>query len=157
MLFCAVILLSLYVATAHSQDFVCGYGLGGDEVTAAAAKEIASSLRSSSTDPIYVLPLFGKFKDQDDPITLNKLKDRDGKETQSSENLLDLDHKGSLAHFFMRCRMGHCRWRSTKVTATCWERGLSRNQRIGIPISARHLQTPLQRQIVILRGRGSLL
>ena len=98
MLFRVFILLSLYAATAHGQDFVCGYGLGEDGVIAASSEEIASYSSSSSTDPIYVLPLFGKFKDQKDPMDLNNLLDRDGKKTQSSANLLDLDHKGSLAH-----------------------------------------------------------
>ena len=106
MLFCVFMLLSLYVATAHSQDFVCGYGLAGDEVTATYREEIASYRSSSSTDPIYVLPLFGKFKDSIDPMDLNSLKDRDGNFNESVTNLLDSGHKGSLAHFFNEMSYG---------------------------------------------------
>lgn len=106
MLFRVFMLLSLYTATAYSQDFVCGYGLGEDGITAASSEEIASYHSSSSTDPIYVLPLFGKFKDQKDPMDLKKLKDRDGNFNESVANLLDLDHKGSLAHFFHEMSYG---------------------------------------------------
>ena len=105
MLFC-LLLLSLYAAAAHGQDFVCGFGLGEDEVTAMSEEEIAFYRSSSSTDPIKILPLFGKFKDQKDPVDLNALLDRDGKKTESSTNLLDLTHKGSLAHFFYEMSYG---------------------------------------------------
>ena len=106
MLFYLFMLLSLHAATAQSQDFVCGYGLAEDEVTAASQEEIASYRSSSSTDPIYVLPLFGKFKATSDPVNLNKLKDRDGNFNESVTNLLDPTHKGSLAHFFSEMSYG---------------------------------------------------
>ena len=103
MLFCAFMLLSLYAATAHGQDFVCGYGLGGEEATVTYHKDRNFYRGNSPTQkPIQVLPLFGKFKDMEVPewMDLSSLLDRKGVGNQSSANLLNPTHKGSLAHFY---------------------------------------------------------
>ena len=98
MLFLVFFLLGVYTSAAGSQDFVCGFGLETEEgVTGQFHSDNESFYQSGTVRPVL---LFGKLKDADDPFSLTKLKDRNGHETESSADLLDPTHVGSLAHYF---------------------------------------------------------
>ena len=108
--FSGVFFLGVYASAAGSQDFLCGFGLDAEGATGA-KRATGQSSRSPNfsfyqSGTVRPLILFGKLKSPDDPFSLTQLKDRNGNETQSSENLLDLDHKGSLAHFFNEMSYG---------------------------------------------------
>ena len=106
MLFC-VILLSLYAATEYSQDFVCGYGLAGGEVTGTSGHTV-DFYRGVATPKksVHVLPLLGKLQGARllYDIEHNTLKDRQGLNTaghaKSRKDLFDPAREGSLPHFF---------------------------------------------------------
>ena len=125
MLFGTLMLLSLYAASAHGQDFVCGYGLG-EEATGTYHGD--PFYRRGNTDPtklgeLLVLPLFGKFQSAADPsdINLKRLKDKDNGWTENIENLLKLGHKGSLAHYFNEMSYGTLKLKTPDPTvASKW-------------------------------------
>ncbi len=111
MLLGILMLLSFYAATAHGQDFVCGFGLGGEEEAGDAAMFPNATFYQNSTtaDPIKVLLLFGKFAGTADPKNLNtyKFSDRDGNTRLRSTQIVDPDVKGSLAHYFNEMSYGN--------------------------------------------------
>ncbi len=116
MIFVVLMLLSLYAATAHGQDFVCGYN---PEEGVEGASHGDPFYRRGNTDAaklgeILVLPLFGKFKGAADPpgINLKRLKDKDNGWTENIENLLKLGHKGSLAHYFNEMSYGTLKFKT---------------------------------------------
>ncbi len=128
MLFRVFMLLSLYVASAYSQDFVCGYDGGGDEVTGLSSHHIF--YRSSmATDPIKVLVLFGKFVGDSDRSDLRtyKFADRDNNTTRLSTQFVDPTVQGSLAHYFEKMSYGNLHLASADDDApTTWYEGTAK-------------------------------
>ena len=128
MLFRVFMLLSLYVASAYSQDFVCGYDGGGDEVTGLSSHYIF--YRSSmATDPIKVLVLFGKFAGDSDRSDLRtyKFADRDNNTTRLSTQFVDPTVQGSLAHYFENMSYGNLHLASADDDApTTWYEGTAK-------------------------------
>ena len=105
--FLVLLLVVLYAARAETQDFVCGFRPPPESEGASKAvqgtgdvveQEMDAYYRSGTIHPVIV---FGKFKDQDAPVNLSDpLLDREGLATQRVEDLLDIEHKGSIAHYF---------------------------------------------------------
>ena len=110
MLFVVFFLLGVYASAAGSQDFgfVCGFEPSREEGATGQIHDLDLSFYQSGT--VRPLILFGKLKsespDASDPFSLTQLKDRNGNETQSSANLLNPGHKGSLAHYFKEMSYG---------------------------------------------------
>ena len=114
MLFLVFFLLGVYASAAGSQDFgfVCGFGLDreagakGQSRQSGPLRPVNFSFYQSGT--VRPLILFGKLNspDDDDPFSLTQLKDRNGSATQSSADLLDPTHVGSLAHYFKEMSYG---------------------------------------------------
>ena len=69
-------------------------------------KSVSASVAFYQSGTVRPLILFGKLKDAADPFYLTKLKDRNGNETQSSADILNPDHVGSLAHYFKEMSYG---------------------------------------------------
>ncbi|MYC69496.1 MAG: hypothetical protein F4X17_02170, partial [Gemmatimonadetes bacterium] len=110
MLFMVFFFLGVYASAAGSQDFgfVCGFGLDREEGATGQIHDLYLPFYQGGT--VRPLILFGKLKsetpDASDPFSLTQLKDRNGNETQSSANLLNPGHKGSLAHYFNEMSYG---------------------------------------------------
>ena len=86
-----VLLMGIHASAADAQDFACGFGLDMEGATAQSSHTNHSYYRSSTPEqPIRPVLLFGKFKDAADPFSLTRLKDREGKWTESSANLLNV-------------------------------------------------------------------
>ena len=139
MLFRVFMLLSLYAATAHGQDFVCAYGLDGADVSGASSH--AGDYRSSTAaDPIELLILFGKFAGAADPSNLNtyKFADRANNTTRLSTQLVDPTTAGSLAHYFKEMSDEQLHLASTNVDVLKkWYEGTSKpNWTTGCPLLA---------------------
>ena len=112
MLFLVLFLLGIYASAAGSQDFgfVCGFGLDR-EAGAKGQSRQSQQLRPANfsfyqSGTVRPLILFGKLNRPDDPFSLTQLKDRNGDETQSSADLLNPNHVGSLAHYFKEMSYG---------------------------------------------------
>ena len=115
-------LIVLYAARAEAQEFLCGYSLmleanGTQDDSAAARRSLLDNLDFSTTQTydadyrsgtIHPVIVFGTFKDdKEGPVNLNApLLDREGKPNNSVKNLLDIEHKGSLAHYFFEMSKG---------------------------------------------------
>ena len=106
MLFLLLFLLGVCASAAGSQNFgfLCGFGLDREEGVTGQIHELDVSFYQSGT--VRPLILFGKFKDAANPFYLTKLKDQNGNETQSSVDILNPDHTGSLAHYFKEMSYG---------------------------------------------------
>ena len=106
MLFRAFILLSLYAVSAYGQDFVCGFGLAGEDVSGMSAHgadvDFYRGVDPNRTEPVRVLPLVGKLKDVSISINFEELYGRtqDANDRQSITDLFNPSHTGSLPHFF---------------------------------------------------------
>ena len=104
-----LLLMSLYTSSAWSQDFdfICGFS----QMAESNINQIVGT-RSSSTSVDYrsgqkrILILFSKFNGVEDPFNLRVLGDREGELNESAENLLNLGHEGSLAHYFSKMSGG---------------------------------------------------
>ena len=106
MLFWMFSLLGVYASAAGSQDFgfVCGFEPSREEGATGQIHNLDLPFYQSGT--VRPLILFGKLKSPDNPFSLTQLKDRNGNKTQSSADLLNLDHVGSLAHYFNEMSYG---------------------------------------------------
>ena len=106
MLFWMFFLLGVYASAAGSQDFgfVCGFEPGREAGATGQIHDLDLPFYQSGT--VRPLILFGKLKSPDDPFSLTQLKDRNGNETESSANLLNAGHEGSLAHYFNEMSYG---------------------------------------------------
>ncbi len=107
MKFLILSLVVLHAFRVGAQEFVCGFRptlesedtLKEDQDT----KDVAdydddAYYRSGTINPVVV---FGKLKDQNDPVDLSGLLlDREGLATERVESYLDINHEGSLAHYF---------------------------------------------------------
>lgn len=80
MIFGTLFLIGLYASTASGQGFVCGFGLDAKEATGQTEQfhfQNPTFYRSGTIRPVI---LFGKFKGDEDPLVLTKLKNREGVE-----------------------------------------------------------------------------
>ena len=127
MLFRVFMLLILCAASAHGQDFVCGYEPDGDEVSGQSSHHAFRS--SMATDPIKVLVLFGKFAGNSDPSDLRtyKFAGRDKMTPRLSTQLVDPTVAGSLAHYLEEMSDGKLHLASADIDApTTWYEGTAR-------------------------------
>ena len=106
MLFRVFMLLSLYAASAYGQDFVCGFGLAGEDVSGMSTHhadiDFYRGVDRNRTEPVHVLPLVGKLKDVASGINFEQLygRTRSANDYQSITDLFNPSHTGSLPHFF---------------------------------------------------------
>ena len=108
MLFLVFFLLGVYASAAGSQDFLCGFGLNAEGATGQSATRQSRPVNFSfyQSGTVRPLILFGKLNSPDDPFSLTQLEDRNGNATQSSADILDPTHVGSLAHYFKEMSYG---------------------------------------------------
>ena len=130
MLFYVFMLLILCSASAHGQDFVCGYEPGGDAVSGQSSHH-AFYRSSKKDDPIKVLILFGKFPGEihedsglplENAVPLNRYTFTGRDNTTANTKLksaafVDPAVDGSLAHYFKEMSDGDLHLASANVEA----------------------------------------
>ena len=95
MLFRVLMLLSLYAASAHGQDFICGYDPTRDGATGQSSHQHNPFFQTATqTAPIDILVLFGQFTDDRRPQNLGTFRFVDRTHTPNHRTTQLIDPSG---------------------------------------------------------------